>query len=90
MKKLGSILLFVAFSIVSATGLAMAFKQRSKNKPVPISEGEAVEAKEVVVGKPFYPRKAHEWVGYFFVAAGLMHIISNKMSLLRFFKMKSN
>jgi len=33
---------------------------------------------------PIYPKKAHEWAGYFFIGAGLVHVALNGRLMLSY------
>lgn len=71
MRRITSILLAISFVIVSVSGLQMTFSHKEKAPQVQtmvISDASAVDKT-----KSFYPKEAHEWFGYLFIGAGLVH-----------------
>ena len=89
MRKLSSIILMLAFLVVSATGVQLANVPKDKSPIVPQpklvipSDGQATDNREI----PFYPKKVHEIAGYLFIGAGLVHIGLNRKPLLAYIKL---
>lgn len=75
MRRITSLLLAIAFVVVSASGIQMVVGHKDRAPQVQqsaqVSGGEvSVKAKE----KSFYPKAAHEWFGYLFIGAGIVHL----------------
>lgn len=89
MRKVTSIILAIAFIIVSVSGLELA----TGHKPPSVHQqmvSSSLGNKTAVVKQeqPFYPKKAHEWFGYLFIGAGVVHIVLNKRPMLSYLKTK--
>lgn len=93
MRKIISIILALAFVIVSVTGVQMAMGGTSKRPVIKsaITESNAIVSSDVHVSRqaPFYPKKAHEWMGYIFIIAGVAHIVFNIRPMVSYIKKKS-
>ena len=85
MRRIISIILAISFIIVAITSVQMAVMRKPQNlyQNTVSNQGEKTIAK---ADAPFYPKKAHEWSGYLFIGAGLVHIVFNKKTLLLYFK----
>lgn len=79
MRKITSIILALAFIVVSITGVQMIGAHghgpggHGKYPAVqsqPVGSNTAVDRSEESRQKSFYPRAAHEWGGYIFIIAG--------------------
>ena len=84
MRKITSIILALAFIIVALTGVQMDFSHSGgdRSKPPAVQSMDngnniAVKASNVPRQVSFYPKVAHEWAGYLFIIAGLMHLLLN-------------
>ena len=87
MRRLTSIILMIAFIILSVSGVQMAVVPKPQNAHQQVlsnSDGDKPMARGEM---PFYPKKAHEWAGFLFIGAGLVHIIFNKRPMLSYFKL---
>jgi len=89
MRKYTSLILALAFIIVSVTGLQMDMGGGGKPPQVKTIESN-VSASEVNVPRQssFYPKKAHEVAGYIFIIAGVAHLFLNKNPMLSYIKKK--
>ena len=94
MRRLTSLILFFAFLVVTATGLQLDFEHQTKHyeKP-PVLQGSIKETGSGALSiieseKPFYPKEAHKWSGYLFIAAGLIHVVLNIKAMKRYFNIK--
>lgn len=88
MRRVTSIILMIAFISLSISGLHMALVPRSQNiqqQMLGNHNGDKLTARGE---RPFYPKKAHEWSGYIFIATGLVHIGLNRRPILSYFKPK--
>ena len=92
MRKIISIILAIAFIIVSVTGVQMTSGSKPQNVQPRSVQQQAVGSPES--GKsmakremPFYPKKAHEWFGYLFIGAGVVHVVLNKRAMLSYLKL---
>ena len=86
MRRSASIILMIAFIIVSVSGVQMAVTpkpQSIQQQSVGNPDGNKSMA---VSAKPFYPKKAHEWAGYLFIGAGLVHIVLNRRPMLAYLR----
>lgn len=93
MRRITSIILAIAFVIVSASGLQMALASKPHNvqpQSVQRQTGASPDGNKSMVKRemPFYPKKAHEWFGYLFVGAGVVHIVLNKRPMFSYLKLK--
>ncbi|WP_346355608.1 DUF4405 domain-containing protein [Azotosporobacter soli] len=80
MRKITSIILALAFILVSITGIqltggkppasAATVQIQSVASAAPNSENAAAPVRQ----KSFYPKVAHEWGGYLFILAGAVHL----------------
>ena len=82
MRKFTSIILALAFIIVAVTGVQMSLPHGERSKP-PVVQS-SVNGNDIAASTPrvpqqvsFYPKAAHEWGGYLFIIAGLMHLVLN-------------
>lgn len=91
MRKVTSIILAIAFVIVSVSGvqLALGSKPQSVQQQM-VSSPEGNKTAAVKQEKPFYPKKAHEWFGYLFIGAGVIHLVLNKRPMLAYLKIEKN
>lgn len=86
MRKITSIVLVVAFVILSVSGLQMAGVHKSENVHHQLSADHSGDKSMARERMPFYPKKAHEWAGYLFIGAGLVHIVLNKKTMLSYLR----
>ena len=86
MRKSASIILMIAFIIVSVSGVQMAVVPKSKSIQQQIVSNPDGNKSMTVRAKPFYPKKAHEWAGYLFIGAGLVHIVLNRRLMLSYLR----
>lgn len=90
MRRITSIVLAFAFIIVSVTGVQMvvAHKNRSQitqqQRLVNHDDGKLTYTQ----GDIFNSREVHEWTGFLFMGAGLVHLILNKRPMLKYFQTK--
>lgn len=94
MRKITSIILAITFVIVSVTGIQMAMGSTNKRPAIKsqITESNAIASSDVNVSRKapsFYPKKAHEWVGYIFIIAGITHIVFNFRPMVSYIKKRS-
>jgi hypothetical protein len=40
--------------------------------------------------RPFYPKEAHEWAGFLFIGAGLVHLGLNIRPMLSYFRLRKS
>ncbi|MDF2633343.1 MAG: hypothetical protein K0R78_217 [Pelosinus sp.] len=92
MRKITSIILALAFVIVSVTGVQMAMGGTGKRPDMKSAtiQSNTVASNNVNASRhmPFYPKKAHEWMGYIFIIAGVAHIAYNFTPLVSYVKKK--
>jgi len=87
MRKVTSIILALAFIIVSVSGVQMAVGSKPQGVQQQIvASPDGNKAMAVKQEKPFYPKKAHEWFGYLFIGAGVVHVVLNKRPMLSYLK----
>lgn len=92
MRKITSIILALSFVIVSVTGMQMAMGGSGKRPVVKSATVESNVAVSDVNGlrqATFYPKKAHEWMGYIFIVAGVAHFTFNLKPMMSYIKRKS-
>lgn len=98
MRKFTSIILALAFILVSITGLQMT--GGGGHGPGDNEKYQTVQSQEVgstIAGnnsaeprqKSFYPKVAHEWGGYVFIIAGLVHLGLNWKPMKSYLMIKS-
>lgn len=86
MRRIISIVLAIAFVVVSITGIHMVVVPKPQNVHQQ-AVSNPVGDKSIIRGQiPFYPKKAHEWAGYLFIGAGVVHIVLNKRPMLSYLK----
>jgi cytochrome b561 len=78
MRRVTSIVLLATFLILSVSGVQIALMPKRLNVPRQTQASIETDNPATRREKPFYPRKAHEWTGYVFIIAGIVHIILNK------------
>ena len=88
MRRITSIILAVAFIIVSVSGLEMSLMPRPKKVQQQVVANSEGSKPVSTTPMPFYPKKAHEWIGYLFIGAGLVHVDLNKGAMLSYLKPK--
>ncbi len=95
LKIITTIILALAFILVSVTGVQMKFPRSGGegDKPPVIQGGadgnSAVHASRAApAGRPFYPKEAHEWAGYLFIVAGCVHLALNFKSMRSYLWLK--
>ncbi|MBP2656147.1 MAG: hypothetical protein H6Q73_3716 [Firmicutes bacterium] len=59
--------------------------QKVQQQMIGTQDGDKVIARGEI---PFYSQKAHEWAGYLFIGAGLVHIGLNRKPMLSYFKFR--
>ena len=84
MRRITSIMLMIAFIIVSVSGVQMAVVPKPQNVQQQMQGNHDGDKSMAIGGMPFYPKKAHEWVGYLFIGAGLVHIVLNRKLMLSY------
>ncbi len=82
MRKITSIVLAVAFVIVSVSGIQMIVTPKPQNFQQQIAA--SYDGNKAKAEIPFYPKKAHEWAGYLFIGAGLVHVVLNGRPMLSY------
>ncbi len=89
MRRITSIILVIAFISLSVSGLHMALVPKPHNIQQQTA-GKNDSDKLAARGEmPFYPKKAHEWSGYIFIAAGLVHLGLNRRPMLSYFRRRN-
>lgn len=87
MRRITSIILAIAFVVVSITGIHMVVVPKPQNIHRQVLSSNPTGDKSTTRGEiPFYPKKAHEWAGYLFIGAGVVHIVLNKRPMLSYLK----
>jgi hypothetical protein len=96
MRRITSIILALAFIIVSVTGIQMEIVQdglKVESKSLMVQQ-EIINDKNndtiivVSAAKLFYPREVHKFFGYLFIVTGLIHLKLNMRPLLFYLKHK--
>jgi len=87
-RRITSIILAIAFIIVSVSGLEMSLMPRPKTVQQQVVANSEGSKPVSTTAMPFYPKKAHEWIGYLFIGAGIVHIVLNKRPMLSYLKPK--
>ncbi len=88
MRRIMSVLLLLLFLLLSVSGLQMAFSFKDKSffslQQPPINH----DSTQVTSIRPknFYPKEMHEWAGFLFIGAGLVHIGLNRKSIWLYLK----
>lgn len=90
MRKIISIILLLAFIILSISGVQMAVVPKPQNVQQQVVTTQNNDKQTARGEMPFYPKKAHEWAGYLFIGAGLVHIILNRRPMLAYFGLNKN
>jgi hypothetical protein len=85
MRRIISIILAISFVVVLITGIHMSVMPKPQNV---YHNNPGVDKSLVKASGSFYPKKAHEWSGYLFIGAGLVHIVLNKRTMLSYLKIK--
>jgi cytochrome b561 len=89
MRRITSIILLLAFIIVSVSGIHMVLVPKPQNIQQQML-GKHDSDKLTVRGEmPFYPKKAHEWSGYILIVAGLVHLGLNRKPMLSYFRRRN-
>ncbi|SDE22489.1 DUF4405 domain-containing protein [Sporomusa acidovorans] len=95
MRKITSLLLTFAFLVLAVTGVQLSLPHSggAREKPAVIQSTEAGD--NSVAGAPrttrqaaFYPKTAHEWAGYLFIAAGCVHLVLNRKPIKSYLGMR--
>lgn len=83
MRKATSILLLLTYLILAVTGIQLALPHDKGARPsVAITESGVNTHKAIEkAGPPFYPKGLHEWAGYLFILAGVVHIYLNRTAI---------
>jgi len=98
MRKFTSIILALAFILVSITGVQMTdggghgLGDNGKYPAVqsqPVGNNIAANSSAEPRQKSFYPKAAHEWGGYIFIIAGLVHLGLNLKPMKSYLRIKS-
>ncbi|AIF50323.1 DUF4405 domain-containing protein [Pelosinus sp. UFO1] len=90
MRKITSIILTIAFIIVSVSGVQMAVVPKPKNVQQQMIGNRDGDKSMAMCGMAFYPKKAHEWAGYLFIGAGLVHIGLNRRPMLSYLRFRKS
>ncbi|VBB09512.1 Hypothetical protein LUCI_4807 [Lucifera butyrica] len=92
MRKITSIILAIAFIIVSVSGVQMVVAHKAKPQIVQqqMIDNNGDKYTMARKEKPFYPEKAHGWAGFLFIGAGLVHLGINRKLMLSYFKFRRN
>lgn len=95
MRRITSIILAIAFIVVSVTGIQMDNVQdrlKAADNSSMIQQLVDSNNSGIIIilsaGKLFYPREAHKIAGYLFIITGLVHLKLNICPLLFYFKRK--
>jgi cytochrome b561 len=86
-RKIVSIILSIAFIILSITGIQISMEGGHKNHD--IGNNVLSNVSDIPHQPSFYPKEAHEWFGYIFIIVGIAHLILNIKPLLSYFRIKS-
>lgn len=90
MRKKISMILALAFILVSITGIELSFGSKPPMAQSQSDQNKTVNTNsEKVRQKSFYPKVAHEWGGYLFIVAGLTHLVLNIKPMKSYLKLKS-
>lgn len=89
MRRITSVLLLLLFLLLSVSGLQMAFSFKDKSflssQQAQINH-DSSQINNIRPTKNFYPKEVHEWVGFLFIGAGLVHIGLNRKSIWFYLK----
>jgi len=88
MRRIISIILTITFIIVSVSGVEMAVVPKHQNVQQQMVGNPAGDKLVAKGEKPFYPKTAHEWAGYLFIGAGLVHFALNRRPMLSYLKIR--
>ena len=84
MRKAASIALLISFILVSVTGVQMDFTPKTqKMQQVQTSSTGDSEINQKR-SPSVYPKKVHDWAGYVFIGAGLVHLVLNRKIMLAY------
>lgn len=98
MRKITSIVLALAFILLAVTGIQMSSsggRGPEGDGKIPVVQSQAIGNNILVSSakesrqKSFYPKQAHEWGGYLFIIAGLVHLGLNLKPMMSYLKIKS-
>lgn len=83
MRKIVSIVLALTFILLSITGIQIASYEHGPgvDSQYLTEQGQQYSSYEEQFRERFYPSKIHEWGGYIFIIAGLIHIGLNLKSM---------
>lgn len=88
MRKWISIMLTAAFLVLSVSGLQLAMGQKPASVQQQMSVSHNTDGAAPKGQLPFYPKQAHEWAGFLFIAAGAAHIGLNRRAMLSYVGIK--
>lgn len=86
MRRITSIILTITFLVLSASGLQMSFGTKPQNLSQQPAGNPNSAISTVKREMPIYPKKAHEWAGYLFIAGGLVHLVLNRRPMLSYLR----
>ena len=89
MRRITSLLLAIAFVVVSVSGIQMVVGH--KDRAPQVQQTAQISSANVSTQKgekSFYPKTAHEWFGYLFIGAGLVHLGLNLKPMKAYMRLK--
>ena len=87
MRRIASLILVIAFIVVSVSGVQMVVVPKPQNVQQQTLGNNDSNKSIALEGRPFYPKKAHEWAGFLFIGAGLVHLGLNRRPMLSYFRL---
>ncbi len=94
MRRITSIILVIAFFVVSVTGIQLTTAHGHGGEDRPLKKYQQLAASNNSAGvsfeKPLYPKEVHQWAGFLFIGAGLVHLGLNIRPMMTYFKRKDS
>ncbi|MDR3590681.1 MAG: DUF4405 domain-containing protein [Negativicutes bacterium] len=87
MRKIISITLLITYLALSITGIQLLLPHdRSTDPSVSMAKDNVSTRLAEKADPPFYPKRMHEWAGYLFMLAGVVHIYLNRRAINSYLK----
>ena len=74
--------------MLSVSGFHMVAVPRPQNSFPQVMPQTVERNAPSVAAMPFYPKKMHEWAGYLFIGAGVIHLVLNQKFMLSYLRFK--
>lgn len=90
MRRIISLALLITYLALAISGIQLTLPHDRATNPSAIIAKDTGSTTQIAekINPPFYPKKMHQWAGYLFILAGLIHIYLNRKPIQAYLRKK--